>query len=118
MDKLKLKGQVLYNIINNTAYATSKDDLKPALSGVYFNFKKDGIVAVATDGHRLVKNTIKETTNADQSLVIPVKFLNIIKNIIDKKETVIIDIKENSLSTKQGNLCYRNQSNKRIVPRF
>ena len=61
-DKIKLQGEVLYNIIEATAYATSKDDLKPALSGVYFNFKKDGITAVATDGHRLVKNTTKENT--------------------------------------------------------
>lgn len=118
LDKLKLKGEVLYNIINNTAYATSKDDLKPALSGVYFNFKKDGIVAVATDGHRLVKNSIKETTNANQSLVIPVKFLNIIKNIINRKETVIIDIKENSLSTKQGSFVIETRVIKESYPDF
>ena len=117
-EKIKLQGEVLFNIINNTAYAASKDDLKPALSGVYFNFKKDGIVSVATDGHRLVKNTVKENTNTDQSLIIPVKFLNIIKNIINKKEKIIIDIKENSLSTKQKNLIIETRVIKETYPDF
>tara|TARA_Y100001970_G_scaffold118585_1_gene147159 strand:+ start:169 stop:1278 length:1110 start_codon:yes stop_codon:yes gene_type:complete len=117
-EKIKLKGDILYNIIEATAYATSKDDLKPALSGVYFNFKKDGIISVATDGHRLVKNTVKEKTNTDQSLIIPVKFLNIIKNIINKKETISIDIKENSLSTKQKNLTIETRVIKESYPDF
>ena len=117
-DKIKLKGEILYNIIEATAYATSKDDLKPALSGVYFNFKKDGITAVATDGHRLVKNTVKEKTKTDQSLIIPVKFLNIIKNIINKKETISIDIKENSLSTTQKNITIETRVIKETYPDF
>lgn len=117
-DRIKLKGEILYNIIETTAYATSKDDLKPALSGVYFNFKKDGITAVATDGHRLVKNIVKEDTKTDQSLIIPVKFLNIIKNIINKKETISIDIKENSLSTKQKNLTIETRVINETYPDF
>ena len=43
------------DIINKTTYATSKDDLKPALTGVYFNIKEGQITAVSTDGHKLVK---------------------------------------------------------------
>ena len=117
-DKIKLQGELLYNIIEATAYAASKEDLKPALSGVYFNFKKDGITVVATDGHRLVKNIVKEKTNTDQSLIIPVKFLNIIKNIINKKEIVSIDIKENSLSTKQKNLTIETRVIKETYPDF
>jgi len=117
-DKIKLKGELLYNIIEATAYATSKDDLKPALSGVYFNFKKEGITAVATDGHRLVKHTVKETASTNQSLIIPVKFLNIIKNTISKKDTVSIDIKENSLLTKQKNITIETRVIKETYPDF
>ena len=45
----------LKDIITNTIYAASKDDLKPVLQGVFFQIEKEGIVSVATDGHRLVK---------------------------------------------------------------
>ena len=34
----------LKDIITNTTYATSKDDLKPVLQGVLFQIEKDGIV--------------------------------------------------------------------------
>ena len=37
--QIKLKGQDLLDIINNTLYAVSKDDLKPALCGIYLNFE-------------------------------------------------------------------------------
>ena len=53
--EVKIKGNELIDIINNTLYAVSKDDLKPALCGIYFNINKNQIMSVATDGHRLVK---------------------------------------------------------------
>ena len=37
---VSLPGKELADIIERTTYATSKDDLKPALTGVYFNIKK------------------------------------------------------------------------------
>ena len=50
-----IDGIELLNIIKNTIYATSRDDLKPVLQGVLFQISKDGLISVATDGHRLVK---------------------------------------------------------------
>ena len=52
---LQISSTELKDIINNTSYAASKDDLKPVLQGVLFQIQNDGIVSVATDGHRLVK---------------------------------------------------------------
>jgi len=77
--QITIKGKELLDIINNTLYAVSKDDLKPALCGVYLNLEKNTIMAVATDGHRLVKYK-KETTgkNKEGSLIIPGKFFSIL----------------------------------------
>ena len=52
---LTFSGKELKDIIQNTSYAASRDDLKPVLQGVLFKIEKDGIISVATDGHRLVK---------------------------------------------------------------
>ena len=38
-EEITLLGKDLLDIINKTTYATSKDDLKPALSGVYLKFE-------------------------------------------------------------------------------
>ena len=39
--QIKLKGKEFLDIINNTLFAVSKDDLKPALCGVYLNLQKE-----------------------------------------------------------------------------
>ena len=47
-----IDGKELINIINNTSYAASRDDLKPVLQGVLFQVDEKGFISVATDGHR------------------------------------------------------------------
>ena len=81
--EVKIKGNELIDIINNTLYAVSKDDLKPALCGIYFNINKNQIMSVATDGHRLVKFNKKiKDNNPEASIIIPGKFFSILKNNI------------------------------------
>src|SRR5205085_12574005 len=41
--------------INKTLFAVSSDTLRPAMTGVYFGLKPDGLTFVSTDGHRLVQ---------------------------------------------------------------
>ena len=102
--EITLKGSELLDIINTTLYATSKDDLKPALCGVYLNIQKEDIIAVATDGHRLVKHNKKiENTNPEGAIIIPGKFFNILKNNIKTEDKIIININENHLDIEQKN---------------
>ena len=72
-----ISGKKLMDIINNTTYATSRDDLKPVLQGVLFQIDEKGFVSVATDGHRLVKLEKKDVHTLDYkgSVVVPAKFL-------------------------------------------
>ena len=100
---ISLPSQDLIDIINKTTYATSKDDLKPALTGVYFNVKEGQITAVSTDGHKLVKyeKEIINPNKTEQSIIIPAKFLNILKNTIKQTGDVIINVDENHITTKQ-----------------
>ena len=74
--ELIVSANELKDIIINTSYAASKDDLKPVLQGVLFQVEKEGIVSVATDGHRLVKLEKKHVHSLDYtgSVVVPIKF--------------------------------------------
>jgi len=102
--EITLQGSELLEIINTTLYATSKDDLKPALCGVYLNIKEDSVIAVATDGHRLVKYNKKiENKNPEGSIIVPGKFFTILKNNIKTNDKVVININENHLDIEQGN---------------
>ena len=100
--QLSLKGKELLEIISNTHYAVSKDDLKPALCGIYFNIKDQQITAVSTDGHRLVKiEKQTEATNPNSSIIIPGKFFTILKNNINPNNEIKINLSENHISVEE-----------------
>ena len=117
-EDLQLFGEDFLNIINKTGYATSKDDLKPALSGVYIKITGEELISVATDGHRLVKYIQFKKTNIKTALTIPYKFLKIIKNNLDPKETINIKVAENSLTTTQKEFKITTRIIKESFPDF
>jgi len=117
-EQLEIPGKDFLNIIEKTGYATSKDDLKPALSGVYIKIEPSKITSVATDGHRLVKYIQNKETKIQIALTIPYKFLKIIKNNIDPTEKIKIEVDENSLSTQQKEFKITTRIIKESFPDF
>jgi len=87
------------SIIESTTYATSKDELKPVLQGVLINMAPEGLTAVATDGHRLVrfKKIELKAGSFEGSVVIPVKFLSLLKPFLKKDESLSLQIGENHI---------------------
>ncbi|ADQ17929.1 DNA polymerase III, beta subunit [Leadbetterella byssophila DSM 17132] len=78
---IELNSDVLAAAINNTIFATSTDDLRPAMTGVFMDIQSDHTTFVATDGHRLIRyrrNDIQSST--DNRLILPRKALNLLKS--------------------------------------
>jgi len=94
---LRVSGEELKDIINNTSYAASRDDLKPVLQGVLFQIENNEIVSVATDGHRLVKLEKKKLNALDYtgSVVVPTKFLSLLNSQLINDYDVSILIGDN-----------------------
>ena len=117
--QIKLKGKEFLDIINNTLFAVSKDDLKPALCGVYLNLQKEQITAVATDGHRLVKyiKKIKEN-NPDGAIIIPGKFFSILKNNINITGEIYINLSQNHIDVTENNTTTITRIIKESFPDF
>ncbi|NBR37273.1 MAG: DNA polymerase III subunit beta [Chitinophagales bacterium] len=69
-----MTAAALLTAINKTIFATSNDDLRPAMTGVFFELDKKGMQCVATDAHRLVryKRTDVKCPKAD-SFIVPRK---------------------------------------------
>ena len=105
--QIDLESSVLKQIINNTAFAVSRDDLKPALTGVLFKFNQKNITAVATDGHRLVKyETTNNTTSEElEDVIVPKKFLNLLSGGFEE-EKINLSVGENHLTTTVGSDQY------------
>ena len=88
----KISSQVLAKAINSTIFASGNDDLRPVMSGVFFQLTSENLTFVATDAHKLVKykrNDIKASTLAE--FIMPKKPLNLLKNIIDNEHEVTIE---------------------------
>jgi DNA polymerase III subunit beta len=94
----------LVTAINKTLFAVSNDDLRPAMTGVFFEMDKKGIQFVATDAHRLVryKRTDVSCPKTD-SLIVPKKPLNLLKTAMpDNDDELTISYNSNHLFVKHG----------------
>jgi DNA polymerase-3 subunit beta len=94
----------LVTAINKTLFAVSNDDLRPAMTGVFFEMDKKGIQFVATDAHRLVryKRTDVSCPKTD-TLIVPKKPLNLLKTAMpDNDDELTISYNSNHLFVKHG----------------
>lgn len=83
-----LSTEVLYTAINNTIFATSSDELRPAMTGVYINFDDTNTTFVGTDGHKLIRyRRVDVATDNGHSIIIPRKGLTLLKNILPSDNT-------------------------------
>ncbi|WP_185870480.1 DNA polymerase III subunit beta [Blattabacterium cuenoti] len=83
--KITLFSNMLLNILNKTLFVieNNKEELRPIMNGVFFQFSSYGSTFVATDTYKLVKYTI-DHIKLDQFIefTIPKKSLNILKKIL------------------------------------
>ena len=99
-----MSSSALVTAINNTLFAVSSDDLRPAMTGVFFELNKDSIQFVATDAHRLVryKRTDVNCPKSD-SFIVPKKPLNLLKNVLpDNEDELNISYNSNHLFVSHG----------------
>ncbi|WP_417886701.1 DNA polymerase III subunit beta [Zunongwangia sp.] len=97
--KTIIEGDILSTAISKTIFATGNDDLRPVMSGVFFQFAENGLTFVATDAHKLVKYSredVKSSQNAE--FIMPKKPLNLLKGILAGSESdVTIEYNESNV---------------------
>ena len=99
-----MTSSALVTAINKTIFAVSNDDLRPAMTGVFFELGKDFIQFVATDAHRLVryKRTEVVCPRAD-SFIVPRKPLNLLKSALpDNEDEITVNYNSNHLFVQHG----------------
>ena len=78
-----VSSEVLATAISKTIFAAGNDDLRPVMSGVFFQFSPEGLIFVATDAHKLVKYARTDVTASQVAdFIMPKKPLNILKSIL------------------------------------
>ena len=78
---VELSSTSLMSAIVNTIFATSTDELRPAMTGVFLQLGANHATFVATDGHRLIRYRRFDVKSAvDMTMIIPRKALNLLKS--------------------------------------
>jgi DNA polymerase-3 subunit beta len=94
----------LTTAINKTLFAVSSDDLRPAMTGVFFELDNKGIQFVATDAHRLVKYRRNDVScPKTDSFIVPKKPLNLLKGTLGSgNDEVTLSYNSNHLFVAHG----------------
>ena len=105
-NSINISSDVLANAINNTILATSNDELRPAMTGVYMNLTDTNTTFVATDGHRLIRyRRVDIASDVDNSMIVPRKALTLLKATLPGENTnVNVEFNVSNAFFKFGNI--------------
>ena len=86
-----IAGGILANAISKTIFASGNDELRPVMSGVFFQFSPEELTFVATDAHKLVKYTRTDVVaNQVAEFIMPKKPLNLLKGILATSDSDVL----------------------------
>ena len=89
-DRVEVSSDILGKAISNTIFATSNDELRPAMTGVYLSLNDTNTTFVATDGHRLIRyRRVDVVSDMDNAMIIPRKALNLLKATLPSENTPV-----------------------------
>ncbi|BFP42818.1 DNA polymerase III subunit beta [Flavobacteriaceae bacterium GF1] len=91
-------GDILATAISKTIFAAGNDDLRPVMSGVFFQFSPESLTFVSTDAHKLVKYSRTDISASEVAeFIMPKKPLNLLKGILAGSESdVTIEYNESN----------------------
>lgn len=83
-----IPSQRLLENITRSLFATGQDELRPVMNGIFFDLQPDGLRVAATDGHKLVRNTVYDTKSEQPaSFILPKKPATLLKNVLLRDES-------------------------------
>ncbi len=86
-----LMGDILATAVSKTIFAAGNDDLRPVMSGVFFQFSPDHLTFVSTDAHKLVKYQRTDVSASQVAeFIMPKKPLNLLKGILAGSESDVV----------------------------
>ncbi len=96
--EITLNGNDIKKAIDQTSFAMSKEDMRPAMTGTLLEFSEDGLRFVATDGHRLVKYVNKTlTSEKEEQYIIPERAVSVLSKQLSDNDVNIYLSKTNIL---------------------
>ncbi len=89
--RLEIPASVVLKGIENTAFAVSTENVRPIMTGIYWDIHQSDITFVSSDTHKLVRYINSESAPGfEASFILPSKPASILRGIIGKEEADIM----------------------------
>jgi DNA polymerase III subunit beta len=88
--EIVINGKDLKKAIDQTSFAMSREDMRPAMTGTLFEFTAEGLKFVTTDGHRLVRliyKTVKGGT--DEQYIVPERAISVLSKLLGETDVKV-----------------------------
>ncbi len=90
VSQISINGNDLKYAFEKTAFAMSKEEMRPAMMGTLFDFEEEGLRVVATDGHRLSNLLLKKISyDKVEQYIIPERAVSVLMKIFDSNDVKI-----------------------------
>lgn len=95
--KVVLPQEKLRGMLRKTVFATSTDESRYVLNGIFFSLKDHKLTMVATDGRRLalVEEDVDVTADAQGEFIVPTKAVSELNRLLGDKGDIQIQFTEN-----------------------
>ncbi|GAB1449747.1 MAG: DNA polymerase III subunit beta [Bacteroidetes bacterium] len=89
-NSFKIPAKVLQRGIVKTLFASSNDEIRLNLTGIYFQLFQNNLTFVATDANRLVRMSRSDVKpGVEEAFIIPKKALNLLKSVLPNDDTEV-----------------------------
>src|SRR5690606_39962997 len=90
--------------IDNTLFATSNDEMRQAMMGVFIKVDENNVTFVATDAHKMVKYTFLDVSSEiEGTMIIPKKSLSLVNMALDGTGNVTLNYSKSHVFIQSGN---------------
>ena len=129
--RLVTKADNIFNLIDKTKFAISNEETRYFLNGLYFSINNENnksmLTFVGTDGHRLAKFSITNSSKSEDvnGVIIPKKTINELYKLLSEfSDDVEIEISSNKIIFNLGKLIFISKlidgtfpDYKRVIPK-
>ena len=100
-----IQGAQLAQVIENTSFAASREEVRYALNAIHFDFTDEHLEVVATDGRKLALVSLKEIKNGNlQNFLLTLSASQEIKKSFAMSESVEVTIADGRLLLTDGRI--------------
>ncbi len=108
-DPIVINSLNFKEIINQTVFAISTQEIRPLLTGINFKINNDLLEVIATDSYRLSKKNIKLSTSINNiiDIVIPGKNIIELEKILTEEKDLELHVFNNKILFKYDNIIFQ-----------